>query len=341
MVVIFVGVRPEGGQRTEPAFAAVVPFRHQHERAAAVGESGIQALRREIIEGCAARAFEFQFGAVGEGGEVAAPRAQPLEGMAHIELDARDARIAGVDFGAHAPADVTRIETELLGVGEGRESHHVAEEVLDALLKRADAEEAALFRVVFEREIVVVGGPRQEARIGHGNVTLDDGGIADLIAVEIRLVDLGVGQNVGEVGAAVSLGVGSADDELVGDTVGEVHARVATVVGTFGVGGPLLVRETQLLQRADSAGLGFADTRAGGVAEERAGGIALPDGGRVDERAGGGVVGLLVTDTGEDAQAIFEEAKLGLRVAGGDDLAEIEGVGDAEQLLGAELGGGF
>ena len=62
---------------------------------------------------------------------------------------------------------------QLVEILRGREAGAVEEESVDVFAKDAEAEQAALRRIVFEREIVVFGRPRSQAGIADVDAAVE------------------------------------------------------------------------------------------------------------------------------------------------------------------------
>ena len=231
------------------------------------------------------------------------------------------------------------IEAEIVEQVRGRDRLERAEEIDDVLAEDAAGDEAAVLRIIFGAEIVVVGGPGLEAGVADGDVAGNRVGVGGEFDVVFR--DGGVGDDVGKIGAAIGLGVGGAELEFLGREVSEMNARVVAVVGAVGRVGALAADEPQLLHRAGEAGLRFADTLVGGVAGKGAVRIAQPDGGGFVDGADAFVVGFFVAHAGEDREAIAEKARFGLCVETGDGFENLLGADDAALLFGDALGGGL
>lgn len=144
--------------------------------------------------------------------------------MPSIELGARDLRIAGIEFRAQGPTDITGVEAYLFQVHRGRQAHRGSEEILNVLLKRPRTEKPALLRIILQRKIIIVGGPRvprrvggprAPRRVGHGNGAAHNGRILHLLFGQIPFADGGVGNDVGKIGSSVRLRAG--ESRLLGN----------------------------------------------------------------------------------------------------------------------------
>jgi hypothetical protein len=259
--------------------------------------------------------------------------------MAHIYLEAADARVARVELGRKLPAHVLRIEPEFLEVGGRRDADVVGEEVLNFLEEDAGAEKAALVRVVLEREIEVVRGPRLQPGVADVDRAAKHVGVAELGLVQVAFADRGIGDDLDEVGPAIRQRVRGAGLEVLRHVVGQVHARVEPVVGAAGAKSAFLPREPQFLDRADGAGIRTPDTLALGVAGEGAVGVANEGVCRLEDGTESVVGGRFVAHAREHVKPVAEQPGLHLRVAGGDGLLDVLGVGDEELLGGDALGG--
>lgn len=156
--------------------------------------------------------------------------------MLEVDFGAGDAGVAGVELGIDVPVKVAVGEAEFGEDFRGAAAGGIAEEVFQLFEEEAGADEAAVGGVEFSGEIEVVGGPRGERGVA------DVEGAAELAGLEI-VVFVGVGgagvgdgarDDVGEIGAAVGLGPGGAEEEIFRGVVSEVVAFCRSSDGGYG-----------------------------------------------------------------------------------------------------------
>ena len=134
------------------------------------------------------------------------------------KLEAGDARTRAIRERGDVVVEIERIVGESVAIeelGRGARRDRV-EEILDVALEHADRAEAPLELVGLEREIVAAGEPGFEAGVVDGDGEVRRRGIGDR----------GAGYDVVEIRPRDGLGQCAAEQEILGEVVGEVEAEI-------------------------------------------------------------------------------------------------------------------